>query len=158
MREVIRREGDAGRRSLPPATMQVLADLRQRIHGGCMACGDPRFRLEFDCDPGGVLVGRFTPTAEDCSYPGVVHGGLGALLADQAMTCCLLGHGVEGVTGELNLRYLKALEISEIELRTRVTKVFAPLYHLECELLQKGALRVVGKGRFLQRTRSNSDK
>lgn len=110
------------------------------------------FRLKFALGPDGRVVTRFSPSGKHCSYRGVVHGGVVALLVDEAMTCCLLAHGVRGVTGELNLRYLKSVEVEEIELRTRVTKVFAPLYHVESELRQRGVTRVRGCGRFLRRT------
>jgi len=143
-------KGGEGKRSLAPLSLELLEELRCRFHAGCLACRDPMYRLEFACEPEGALVARFRPAAEHCSYQGVVHGGVVGLLIDEAMTCCLMAHGVVGVTGELRLRYLESVEVGEIELRTRVIKSFAPLYHLECNVLQEGKVRVRGRGRFMQ--------
>lgn len=158
MRAAIRKAIGVGRRYLAPLSLPVLEEMRRRVHADCLACNDPQYRLEFGIGGGGDLVARFQPTGGHCSYSGVVHGGVVALLIDEAMTCCLMAHGVEGVTGELRLRYLETLELGEIELRTRVTKTFAPLYHLESELIQGGVTRVRGHGRFLQRTEQANDK
>jgi acyl-coenzyme A thioesterase PaaI-like protein len=145
------------RRYLTPPSLLVLEVMRQRVHADCLACNDPMFRLRFSLE-GEDLVTRFLPTRGHCSYRGVVHGGVVALLVDEAMTCCLMAHGLEGVTGELTLRYLQAVEVEEIELRTRVTKAFAPLFHLESDLRQGGVTRVRGRGRFLQRTEQTNHK
>lgn len=147
-----RRERGRDRRVLASPSLLVMEVLRQRAHAECLACNDPMFRLRFTLDGAGDLVTRFLPTGAHCSYRGVVHGGVVALLVDEAMTCCLMAHGMEGMTGELTLRYLGVVRVEEVELRTRVTKAFAPLYHLESELRQGGVTRVRGRGRFLQRS------
>lgn len=121
------KERENGKRRLAPLNLEVLAQLRARYHGDCLACTDPSYRQEFSYGPGSLLVARFHPTTGHCSYRGVVHGGVVGLLIDEAMTCCLMAHGVVGMTGELKLRYLETVEVGEIELRTRVTKAFAPL-------------------------------
>lgn len=143
-----------GRRSLAPINLGILNRLRAQYHWQCLACSQPMFRLEFEHDTSGLeeyLVARFKPTTEHCSYQGVIHGGLVSLLTDEAMTCCLLAHGIVGVTAELKLRYLETVEVEEFELRTRVTKAFAPLYHLETQLIQGGVVRVRGNAKFLQK-------
>lgn len=150
MKTARRKSDGSGKRWLAPPSQELLEELRCRFHAGCMACSDPMYRLEFDCEPEGALVARFHPASGHCSYRGVVHGGVVGLLIDEAMTCCLMAHGVVGMTGELSLRYLENVEVEEIELRTRVTKSFAPLYHLESNLLQGGKVRVRGRGRFMQ--------
>jgi acyl-coenzyme A thioesterase PaaI-like protein len=153
-----RRVKGQNRRFLTPPSLLVLEEMRKRIHAECLACNEPMFRLRFTLEREGDLVTRFLPTGAHCSYRRVVHGGVVALLIDEAMTCLLMAHAVEGVTGELKLRYLQPVEVAEIELRTRVTKAFAPLYHLESELRQGGVMRVRGHGRFLQRTEETKDK
>ncbi len=158
MRTVGRTEGGEDRRYLASPSLLVLEVMRQRVHADCLACNDPMFRLKFSLAGEGDLVTRFLPTGGHCSYRGVVHGGVLALLVDEAMTCCLMAHGIEGVTGELTLRYRQPVEVGEIELRTRVTKAYAPLYHLESELRQAGVTRVRGRGRFLQRTEQTNHK
>lgn len=140
------------RRLLGPMSLETLEALRAVHHSTCLACTDPRFRLEFDRDPGGLLVARFLPDRELCSYRGVIHGGVIGLLIDEAMTCCLMAHGVVGVTGDLNLRYSAPVEAGEpIEILSRVTMTYAPLYHVESRLLQSGAGKTKARGRFVRR-------
>ena len=141
-----------GRRLLGPMCLETLESLRGVHHSTCLACTDPRFRLEFDRDPGGVLVARFLPVRELCSYQGVIHGGVIGLLIDEAMTCCLMSHGVVGMTGDLNLRYSAPVEAGQaIEIRSRVTMTYTPLYHVESRLLQSGAVKTRARGRFVRR-------
>ena len=117
MRTAGRRASKKDRRWLAPPSQLVLEMMRQRVHAVCLACNDPMFRLRFEVDEEGVLGTRFVPTPAHCSYRGVVHGGVVALLMDEAMTCCLMAHGLEGVTGELTLRYLQTVEV---EVATRL--------------------------------------
>jgi acyl-coenzyme A thioesterase PaaI-like protein len=99
-----------------------------------------------------MLLARFHPGRDLCSYHGVIHGGVVALLIDESMTCCLMAHGVVAVTGDLNLRYAKPVGGGEpIEIRTRVSLSYAPLYHVESKLFQGGEVKIKARGRFVRR-------
>lgn len=140
------------RKLLGPPSLEKLSKLRRGHHSGCIACRHPMFRLEFARDRAGVLVARFRPTSDLCSYRGVIHGGVVSLLIDEAMTCCLMAHGVVGMTGELKLRYLHPVSVTEpIEIWSRVATTYSRLYHLESDLKQGGVTKVRGEGRFLRR-------
>jgi len=139
------------RRQLGPPRLETLEKLRSRHHGGCLACNHPMFRLEFDCDRDEGLVARFLAQEELCSYRGVIHGGVVALLFDEAMTCCLMAHGAVAVTGDLKLRYVAPVKSGElIEIRSRVARTLTPLYHVESRMCQAGATKATATGRFLQ--------
>ena len=141
---------------LEPMSLETLERLREAHHSTCLACTNPRFRLEFECEEGGLLVARFRPEKELCSYEGVLHGGVIGLLFDEAMTCLLMAHGVVGMTGELILRYREPVTVDDpIEIRSRVTRPFAPLYHIESSLLQTGATKAKAKARFVRREEAN---
>ena len=137
---------------LEPMNLETLERLRAIHHSSCLACTNPRFRLEFGCEEEGLLVARFQPERKLCSYRGVLHGGVIGLLFDEAMTCLLMAHGVVGMTGELILRYREPVKVDDlIEIRSRVTRPFAPLYHIESSLLQTGATKARARARFVQR-------
>ena len=103
--------------------LETLEELREIHHFYCLACTNPRFRLDFECGEGDLLVARFRPERELCSYEGVLHGGVIGLLFDEAMTCLLMAHGVVGMTGELILRYREPVAVDEgVEIRSRVTR------------------------------------
>jgi len=136
--------------------LETLARLREDHHSSCLACTNPRFRLEFECAEGELLVARFRPERELCSYEGVLHGGVIGLLFDEAMTCLLMAHGVVGMTGELILRYREPVDLDDpIEIRSRVTRPFAPLYHIESSLVQAGVTKAKARGRFVRREEKN---
>jgi uncharacterized protein (TIGR00369 family) len=138
-------------------SLETLDALRAEHHGGCLACSDPLFRLDFHRAPAGVLVARLRPERKLCSYRGVIHGGVVGLLIDEAMTCCLMAHGVVAMTGELSLRYAAPVRAGEpIEVRTRVVTTFSPLYHVEGTLWQGGEVKVTALGRFLQHERAEA--
>ena len=74
----------------------------------CFAC-DPNhtsgLRLEFFIE-GDVVVSHWQPTAGFEGYPGVVHGGIQATLADEIAGWYLHAvAGVAGVTKEINVKY-----------------------------------------------------
>lgn len=141
----------SGREQLAPMNLDTLARLRELHHSGCLACTNPRFRLQFECEQE-ELVARFRPEPELCSYENVLHGGVIGLLFDEAMTCLLMAHGVVGMTGELILRYREPVAVDEpIEIRSRVTRPFAPLYHIESTLIQSGSTKAKARARFVRR-------
>ena len=134
-----------------PLDLGALEKMRSKHHGGCLACNNPMFRLEFDCDRDEGLVARFLPQEEFCSYRGVIHGGVVALLLDEAMTCCLMAHGAVAVTGDLKLRSAAPVMAGElVEIHSRVARALTPLYHVESRMFQAGATKATATGRFLQ--------
>ena len=89
--------------------------LRDKLHTGCFAC-DPShlFGLKLRCqliDDGKRAQAAFTPSAWMRSYAEQIHGGLISTLLDSAMTQFLLLHGIQAVTGTLDLRYRKPAPI-----------------------------------------------
>ena len=74
---------------------------------GCAPDNPVGLGLRFREDGGGGLVTDVHLDRRHESYPGVIHGGLLALVCDEAMgNLVVLRHGVAAVTTTLRLRYL----------------------------------------------------
>jgi acyl-coenzyme A thioesterase PaaI-like protein len=128
-----------------------LEQLRQLHHANCFACTSS-FRLDFGPTPDGGLEAIRTFGNDCCSYDGVVHGGLLSLCIDEAMTCCLLAHGIVAVTGRLNLRYQQPVKPEVITtIRTWLGASNPPLFDVEASIWQQETLRVRANARFMIR-------
>jgi uncharacterized protein (TIGR00369 family) len=130
-----------------------LEQLRRRKHPNCILCGGKDclgLGLEFTAtDDGGVsAVVKCDELLQ--SYTGVLHGGIIALLLDGAMTNCLFAAGVAAVTGEMNIRYLHSAAVDRpMHLTARVTRSRPPLYFVESEASQDGAVVARASAKFM---------
>ena len=141
------------RQMLSSLDLNRLSKLREKYHPHCHACSNQDHRLEFETNGADLFIGRITPPKGLCSYPEILHGGVISLLMDEAMTCCLMAHGVLGLTGELSLRFHQSVSLDQaLEIHTRVTRVRPPLYQLESHLHQNGITMVTAKAKFMQKT------
>lgn len=140
------------RQKLSALDLDLLDELRKKHHPHCHACTHQNYRLEFETDGVDLFIGRITPPKKLCSYPEVLHGGVISLLMDESMTCCLMAHGVLGLTGELSLRFHQSIEINQmLEIHTRVIQTRPPLYQLKSQLYQNGKIMVTAKAKFMQK-------
>ena len=134
-------------------SLELLEDLRRVHHSKCFACASDVFRLEFTVIPDGGLEAIRAFGDGCCSYDGLVHGGLLSLCIDEAMTCNLMAHGVVGVTGRLNLRYLHPVrpDVPTV-IRTRLCSANPPLFEMEASILQHEAVLVRANAKFMSRS------
>jgi len=88
--------------------------------GRCFGCGAQNPEgLQMAFQPGaGESVAEFVVPARYQSWAGVVHGGLVALMLDEAVGWAAWHAGHPGVTGKLEVRYRQPLKIGE---RVRVS-------------------------------------
>jgi acyl-coenzyme A thioesterase PaaI-like protein len=73
----------------------------------CFGCGRHNpvgFHLVFERD-GEEMVTRYVPKPEDQGFPGIMHGGLLALLLDEAMGWAMFADQIFAVTAKMELRY-----------------------------------------------------
>lgn len=144
-----------GDKSLDFESVIKLSRLRRRGHDRCLACTHPELKLDFTLDSPHVLRTSIDFTDAMTSFNGMVHGGLQALVIDEAMTCALMGMGIYGATCELKLRYRAAVEVGPTaHIRVWVERHYRSLYELKAELSQKGEVRTRAKARFLQQALS----
>jgi acyl-coenzyme A thioesterase PaaI-like protein len=79
----------------------------------CFGCGELNedgLKLSFaPADPAGIVKARFAVPPAYQSWTGVVHGGIVALLLDEAVGWAAWHAGRPGVTGRLEVRYRQPL-------------------------------------------------
>jgi uncharacterized protein (TIGR00369 family) len=142
---------------LGPLDLDRMAELRGNYHGECHACANKDYRLKFITNDENWLIARITPVKKLCSYPEILHGGVISLLIDEAMTCCLMAHGILGLTAELTLQYHHPVKPGHpLEIHTRVTRARPPLYLIESQLQQNGKTMLTAHAKFMQRTQQPS--
>ena len=100
--------------------------------GRCFGCGplnQEGLQMTF-LPEGEVSVTEFEVPARYQSWKGVVHGGMVALLLDEAVGWAAWHKGHPGVTGKLEVRYRLPLRVGErIRLTGRVDNVRRTLVH-----------------------------
>ena len=90
--------------------MQVDYDRR------CFGCGELNeegLQLRFTPDSDGVVRTTFAVPPRYQSWAGVIHGGVVALLLDEAVGWAAWHAGRPGVTGRLDVRYRQPLRVGE---------------------------------------------
>jgi len=92
----------------------------------CFGCGELNsegLQLRFEPDAEGVVRVRFAVPPRYQSWAGVVHGGVIALLLDEAVGWAAWHAGKPGVTGRLEVRYRLPLKVGEeVEICGRVDR------------------------------------
>ena len=120
----------------------------------CFACGKENrhgLRLQFFAD-GHAVRGTFRPRDYFCGYPGVVHGGILASVADEVMWWAASWKKASScVTVELNLKYLKPTPTKgEFELTARVKREKKRIVEVEGEVRDKeGGVYAAAWGKYL---------
>jgi len=90
-------------------------------------------------------------------YNGVLHGGVISSLLDAAMTHCLFHRGIEAVTAELLVRYLRPVPLdADLELSARLLSEHTPWYRLRGELRQGRETMAYARAKFLRRNREQT--
>lgn len=128
----------------------------------CFGCGGANARgmkLTFEQDDAAQRIrGRFRLGAEYCGGPGFIHGGIIAMLLDEAMAKVSRFLQVRAATAELNIEYLKfvavdqdiVVEAWEMEKNGRVLQRIGEIRNLAGDVLARG------RGRFIELGASRS--
>lgn len=132
--------------------MSATTDVSRRCHPSCLVCGSNRtdgLALHFQQQTDGSVVAEFDCGAAFQGYPDRLHGGVVAMLLDAAMTHCLFAQDVAGLTVKLSIRYHRAVILGvPVVVRARLVDAKAPLYYMESQVIQDGALCATAKGAF----------
>lgn len=133
------------------ASILKLSRLRRLGHRKCLACTHPRLKLDFTMDGPHRLRSSIDFTEEMTSFNGMVHGGVLALLIDEAMTCALMAEGHYGATAELNLRYRRPVRVERTAyISVTVDSSYNQLYKLNAVVKQQGEICTSAEGRFIK--------
>lgn len=84
-------------------------------HRDCFVCGPDHpdgLRLRYAPAGQGALTAEVPVSPALQSYPDRLHGGIIAMILDDAMTNCLLRRGVPAVTGRLNVTFRRPADLT----------------------------------------------
>ena len=112
----------------------------------CFGCGrlnEDGLRLQFEPGPDGVVRARFAVPDRFQSWAGMVHGGMVALMLDEAVGWAAWHAGRPGVTGRLEVRYRQPLRLGEeVEIAGRVERTRRTLTYADAWIERAGGERV----------------
>jgi uncharacterized protein (TIGR00369 family) len=136
-------------------TKDGMANRDANGHSRCLFCGtlNPRsLNLSFREEEDGVLTTRFQAQAELQGYENILHGGVVAGLLDAAMTHCLFHRGVEAVTADLRVRFVRPVACTaSVEIRAWVLSFDRSLYRLRAEMTMDGRVTAWAEAKFMRR-------
>jgi len=140
---------------MPVTTEKHIPINAQNGHSKCLLCGNlnPRsLNLSFLADGTGGVRTEFKAHNELQGYDDILHGGVIASLLDAAMTHCLFHHGVQAVTADLHVRFVKPVSCNvSLEIRACVLSSYPPLYRLRAEILLDKHVMAWAEAKFIQR-------
>ncbi len=119
---------------------------------GCGGANDAGMKLAFEQDDERRrIVGRFRLGERYQGGGGMLHGGIIALLLDEAMGKVCRFRGVKAVTAELNVEYLKPIRVDQdivVEAYEKEANERSLIHAGEIRN-EEGAVLARGKGRFV---------
>lgn len=102
--------------------------LADKFHKGCIFNRLIKMKTKFNDD--GSLTGYFFCDDFFQGYSKIVHGGILSGLIDSAMTQCLFGNGIVALTGRLNIRYIKPVNLNnEICIKIKIDNIISNKYY-----------------------------
>jgi acyl-coenzyme A thioesterase PaaI-like protein len=122
-------------------------------HSRCILCGHRNpwsLNLSFQTVGEGVVSTRFKTHAALQGYDGILHGGVIAALLDAAMTHCLFYQGVQAVTGDLRVRFVKPISCAaSLEIRAWILDSHPPLYRVKAEISHDRQIMARAEAKFV---------
>jgi len=126
-----------------------------KSHTQCLLCGENNpwsLKLSFKPDVSGAVRTVFKAHEKMQGYAGMLHGGIISALLDAAMTHCLFHQGIQAVTADLRVRFIKPVPWNQaIEIMARNEESRPPLYRLHAELKQYGVTLAWAQGKFMKK-------
>ncbi len=106
--------------------------MSEAIYNTCFACGQENekgLKLKFSYD-NNIAISEYVVAKDYEGYPNITHGGIVATILDEAMAKIILYKDVVAVTGEMTVKYRRALKVETpikiygeiIEQRSRTIK------------------------------------
>jgi uncharacterized protein (TIGR00369 family) len=121
----------------------------------CFCCGKQNSRglkLRFDYPQKGRAETRCVIPEYFTGWKRITHGGFLAMVLDETMAHSCLSEALTGVTVDIQVRYLKPVEVGEpICVSGRVTEVKSRLIHTEADIRNEaGEVVARATGRFMK--------
>lgn len=139
----------------PPSAQpsDAALDLRKAsLHPRCFVCGQAHpcgLHMDFHVTDAGTVTGVFRCAASWEGFAGRLHGGIVSALLDGAMSSCLMARGIEAVTADIQVRFLRPVLVGE-DARVEATwrEQRGPIHDLDAVLFQGWQLKARAKARF----------
>jgi uncharacterized protein (TIGR00369 family) len=125
--------------------------------GRCIGCGPESamgLRMRFTREDDGSVTSTLVVPERFQGWRGVVHGGIVALMLDEAMAYAAAANGALGMTADLKLRFRAEVPVGgELTVRGRVLWQRRTVLAVEASITAAvgGALLASGEGRFVSR-------
>jgi len=123
-------------------------------HCRCLLCGTMNpwsLRLGFRPADDGTARAEFRADSKLQGYDGILHGGVIAALLDAAMTHCLFHRGIEGLTGDLHVRFVRPVPCDAVlDIQATLLSSTPHLHHLKAELRHGARLMARAEAKFVQ--------
>jgi acyl-coenzyme A thioesterase PaaI-like protein len=123
-------------------------------HNHCLMCGSRNpfsLGLRFHSGEQGSVWARFKAQRRFQGYDGILHGGVISALLDAAMTHCLFHHGVQAVTGDLRVRFLKPVPCKDLlHVRAWLLSATPPLFRVAAILVYGQRVMARAEAKFMQ--------
>lgn len=133
------------------ASICELQSLRSLGHCKCFACTHPELKLHFTLEGPNQLRSSIVFNREMTSFNGMVHGGILALVIDEAMTCALMAVGRFAATGELSIRYRKPVTPGITTfVHVEVGSLAGRLSNVSASLIQRNTICTTAQARFMR--------
>jgi len=119
----------------------------------CFVCGvnnHDGFKVDFTLEGDDSVYFMVRIPSKYQGYDGIVHGGLISTMLDEAMANCFFLRGMDCLTTEMNVRFLKALPVDkEVKVVGKITKQSGRLGQAEGWLEDESSVRYAeGSGKF----------
>jgi acyl-coenzyme A thioesterase PaaI-like protein len=136
-----------------PASLESPVD-----DGHCFACGKNSaigMKMKFSELPDGSVESRLTLAQPYQGWRGLAHGGIVAMLLDEAMAYAAGARGYKGMTAELKLRFRKPVPIGEpIVVRGAVRWERRNVLNIEAHIESEAGVELAGgEGSFIAKAR-----
>jgi len=154
----------AGEKTEPAAEVmrQHMEQSEESRHSRCIVCGRRNgqgLHVKFLVQPDGCVEATFPCDDVFQGFRGRLHGGVIAMLLDAAMTHCMFAHRMDGMTGELNVRYYHPVDTEEpARIRAWIDQSTHWLHLLRAELAQHDVVKAVASGKFIVNSPSTVQK
>jgi acyl-coenzyme A thioesterase PaaI-like protein len=127
--------------------------MNEYINELCFGCGKDNpigLKLNFR-EEGEEYVTEFTPQEYYQGYPDIMHGGITTTILDEAMGQYLFRKGMVAPTAEINVRFKKAIPISEtIKVSAKIVSRKGRMIEMSAlVILPSGVVAAEGKGKFI---------
>ena len=121
----------------------------------CFCCGKQNSRglqLEYRYPQKGKAETKCTIPAYFTGWKRITHGGFLAMLLDETMAHSCISQAITGVTVDMQVRYLKPVEVGErIRITGQVARIKSRIIETEAEVCDEaGEVVARGSARFLK--------